>query len=288
MATSESDQRAPAPPRVATGAADVNGTALWYEDSGEGPPLVLIHAGIADSRMWDGQVAAFAQRYRVIRYDVRGFGRSPMPPGPYSNVEDLHALLQTLGVERASLVGLSMGGGIALDFALEYPEMVDALVLAASGLGGFQWSDALKQDWAEEDAALEAGDLARAAEINLRMWVDGPARTPDEVDPAVRARVREMLLAASHADDGEQQRLEPPAIARLGEIRVPALVIVGDRDQPDMLAVADRLAGGIAGARKVVVPGVAHMVNMERPEEFSRMVRDFLAARPAGSAWEET
>ncbi|MGH2584980.1 MAG: alpha/beta fold hydrolase [Dehalococcoidia bacterium] len=267
------------PPAAPHGIAEVNGARLSYEVAGEGPALVLIHAGIADSRMWDGQFQEFAHHHRVIRYDTRGYGRSDMPAGPYAMREDLYGLLRFLGVERAALVGLSMGGGTAIDFTLEHPEMVSALVPVAAGLGGHEDSDLLKRYDEEESAAFARGEMEAVVEINLRVWVDGPARPPDAVDPAVREMVSRMMRDASTSTEGQPRRLDPPAITRLGEIRTPTLVIVGDADVPDMLTITDLLASGIEGARQVVIPGVAHMVNMERPAEFNQIVLDFLHSR---------
>jgi pimeloyl-ACP methyl ester carboxylesterase len=264
--------------QTATGFAEVHGTQLYYDVAGSGRPIVLLHEGIADHRMWDAQVAAFAPHYRVIRYDARGFGRSPMPPEAFYRHEDLQGLLEALGIDHAILLGASMGGAAAIDAALAYPEMVDALVLMASALGGYDFSDETKQKWAEIDAAYERDGVAAAVELELQMWVDGPFRTPEQVDPAVRELVREMNMGAyaGYNESASEQELEPPAISRLGEIRVPTLIVVGDLDVPEIVARATLLEQGIAGARKVVVPGTAHVLNMERPEEFNRLVLDFL------------
>ncbi len=261
-----------------TGYADVYGARLYYEMMGMGHPLVLIHAGIADSRMWDDQFTDFAEHYRVIRYDIRGFGKSAMPAGPSSTSRDLYGLLTALGIARAYVVGLSIGGGIAIDFTLRYPEMVSALVLVASGLGGTQPSAEMRRADATVDAALERGGIDAAVEAENRLWVDGPKRTPDQVDPTVRARVSEMNGALYRLPevDAPRERLDPPAIGRLGEIHVPTLILVGDGDVPDVIETANLLEQGIAGARKVVFPGVAHMVNMEQPEAFNRIVLNFL------------
>ncbi|HET8627780.1 MAG TPA: alpha/beta fold hydrolase [Thermomicrobiales bacterium] len=264
-------------PEATSGYADVNGARLYYEIAGAGPPLVLNHAGIADNRMWDYQFAAFAEHYRVVRYDIRGCGRSNDPPGPFSGRGDLYGLMTALGIARAHLVGLSIGGSIVLDFAIEHPEMVTALVPVAAGLGGYAYTGRDEQEEALE-AAMAAGDYERANEIDLQVWVDGPRRARSQVPAGVRERVREMNagIYAQLPNQGEPQRMDPPAAARLGEIHAPTLVIVGDEDVPDILDVADVLAANIPGARKVVVPGVAHMVNMERPAEFNRLVLDFL------------
>jgi pimeloyl-ACP methyl ester carboxylesterase len=262
--------------RVDTGFAKVSGAPLYYEMAGAGHPLVLIHEGIADSRMYDDQFGAFAQHYRVIRYDVHGFGKSGIPTGPFSSHEALYDLLRVLGVERTYFLGMSMGGGIALNFTLTYPTMVDALILAAAGVGGYTGSDVVKQQWSEIGAALDRGDMAEAVELALRMWVDGPQRALNQVDPAVRERVREMIAHAFALPESDPQPLEPPALSRLAEIHVPTLIIVGSGDVPDILAQADLLEQGIAGAQKVVIPGVAHVPNMERPRDFNRIVLNFL------------
>ncbi len=261
-----------------TGSADVHGARLYYETMGTGHPLVLVHAGIADSRMWDDQFADFAEHYRVIRYDIRGFGKSVMPPGSSSTSRDLHGMLTALGITRSHVVGLSIGGGIAIDFTLQHPEMVSALVLVASGVGGTEPSAEMQRTYAEVDTTLERDGIDAAVEAENRIWVDGPKRTPTQVNPSVRKRVSEMNGALYRLPevDAPRERLDPPAIGRLGEIHVPTLVIVGDGDVPDVIETADMLEQGIAGARKVVFPNVAHMVNMERPEEFNRIVLDFL------------
>jgi pimeloyl-ACP methyl ester carboxylesterase len=265
-----------------TGFADINGARIYYEVAGDGRPLLLLHAGVADSRMWDDQWQPFTRRYRAIRYDIPGFGRSRYPDGPYAAHEDPAGLLRSLGVERAHVVGVSWGGRIALDFTLAHPEMVTALVLVCPSVSGEDPSEAVRLFGTEEEALLERGDLAAAAELNVRMWVDGPRRTPEQVEHSVRERVREMqhhAFTVPVPEGVEGIELEPPAIERLGEVRVPTLVAVGDHDIEEKLAIADRLAAEISGARKVVFPGAAHMVTMEQPADFNRIVLDFLAQR---------
>ena len=265
-------------PSFRTGFAVIDGVRLAYEVGGAGSPVVLLHAGVADARMWDDQFAALAEQHTVVRYDARGCGRSDPAVGSFSPRADLAAVMATLGIARAHLVGLSMGGGVALDTALERPELVAGLVLAAARPSGLEPSQGLRDAWAAVDAAYEADGLDAANELELRMWVDGPRRSPDQVDPAVRERVRVMNGALlSQPDEGEPERLEPPAVDRLGEVRVPTLVLVGDGDLPDIVSAAEVLATGIPGARRHVMPGLAHMLNMERPAEFNRLVLEFLA-----------
>jgi pimeloyl-ACP methyl ester carboxylesterase len=262
-----------------TGTAEVNGARVYYEVSGEGEPLVLVHAGIADSRMWEGQISAFAERYRVIRYDLRGFGKSEMVEGTFSHHEDLRGMLDVLGVERAHLVGCSMGGGAVLDFALEYPEKVGNLVLVGSAVGGFRPDFGPPKEWDELVAADEAGDLELVSELEVRMWVDGPGRSPEDVAAPIRDLVSEMNLIALQteaAELGEEWEPEPPAADRLHDIPAPTLLIVGDEDQPRIFAAANLLERELPNVRKVVMHGTAHLPNMERPEEFNRLVLEFL------------
>ena len=204
-----------------SGFAQVSGARLYYEVRGNGvgvatevlgpdatptpdEPLVLIHAGIADGRMWDPQLDVFAWRYRVIRYDMRGFGATVVTERvPYSHHEDLRGLLDVLGAERALLVGCSMGAKTAIDFALEFPGRTRALVLVGPAVGGFEPDEDPPEEWDEMVAADEAGDLERLSELEIRVWVDGPYRGTDQVNPSVRDLVREMnLVALSNEESG--------------------------------------------------------------------------------------
>jgi len=262
--------------RAGAGFVEISGAPLYYEVLGTGHPLVLLHEGFADGRMFDDQVAAFAARYRVIRYDRHGSGRSGVPTVPYTHYDALRALLRHLDVERTYVLGMSAGGGIAIDFALAYPTMVAALIPVAASIGGYIGSDATMRQWGAIGAALAQGDVSGAVELTLRMWVDGPARTPDQVDPAVRERMREMITRYYTIRVDDPPSLEPPAISRLTEIAVPTLIVVGGGDVTDILAQADLLHESIAGASKAVIPGVAHVPNMECPEHFNRLVLDAL------------
>jgi len=258
--------------------ADIGGTQFYYETSGSGHPLLFIHAGIADSRMWDEQFEFFALHFRVIRYDLRGFGKTPMVAGSFSHVQDLYELVKYLGIEKVCLIGCSIGGRTALDFTLEHPDRVSGLVLVASALSGYRYAGDPPKQYAEIEEADQRGDWARVNELELQVWVDGPQRTPDQVDQQVRGKVREMnaIALSTPSDLGQEQRSEPGAAGRLAEVHVPTLVIVGDLDQPDVQSVADTLAREIVGAHKVIMQGTAHVPNMEQPDEFNRVVFDFL------------
>jgi pimeloyl-ACP methyl ester carboxylesterase len=264
------------------GFVDVEGARLYYESQGEGRALVLIHAGVADHRMWDEQVRAFAGRRRVVRYDLRGCGRSQTQDVTFSHRGDLRAIMQHLAVDRAALCGVSVGGQIAIDFTLDFPEMVDALIPVASGVSGYRHGERARpleaEMSAQMDEAWEAHDFEHLVDLEVRMWVDGPGQPPDRVDGRIRERVRQMERESLAANpiEGKPQPLDPPAVGRLGEIRAPTLVVVGDLDTSGVLAAADLLVRGIPGARRVVFPGTAHMLTMEKPDEFNRLLLEFL------------
>ncbi len=254
---------------------------LHSEVAGEGPAVVLLHEGICDSSMWDPQWETFTPAHRVLRLDFRGYGNSLLGPGPYSSARDVIELLDQHGFDRAALVGVSLGGRVALEVALAAPERVSALVLVGSGLPGHEWSDEMKATWELEEAALRAGDPDAAVEVTLRTWVDGPGRKPEDVDSEVRARVaamqrRAIELQLPFEDSAEEELLVEDVADRLGEIQAPTLVLVGDEDVPDIKAIAERLARDIPNARYERIANTAHVPSMERPEEFDRLVLDFL------------
>ena len=269
---------------VTTGYADVNGAKLYYEVVGEGRPLVFLHAGIANMHMWDDQARAFRDRYRVIRFDHRGFGQSSAPAGPASIADDVYGMLTFLNVDQAYVVGCSMGGGAALDFTLAHPEMVDGLVLVGPGVSGapFEDDDATKALEEEMVAAANVGDFDKANELEMREWVDGVGRTPDQVNPSFRAKASAMNRALyDHHDELnaiEWQRADPPAYPRLESVTTPTLVIVGDRDLSGIQQAVDALAARIPGARKVVMHDTAHLPSMELPDQFNQILGDFLSS----------
>jgi pimeloyl-ACP methyl ester carboxylesterase len=270
-----------------SGFAEVEGGRLFFEVAGGGTPVVLIHSGITDSRSWDPQVTAFAARHRVLRYDLRGMGRSDVGHGAYSNVGDLLTLMDTVGFERTALVGVSMGGALALDLALEHPARVAALVLVGAGISGRQPPDTFTAQMEEVDALYERGLIEQVVERELEIWLYGKGRTAADIDPAVREAVREMDRNTTQRfpDDAKPERIAPPADRRLGEVHVPTLVMVGDLDVDHVQETARALSDGIAGAKLAVMHGVAHVPNMERPEEFNRLALDFLSERnPAAAA----
>lgn len=258
-----------------SGIAEVNGTKLYYEMKGKGRTIVLIHGGLVDSRMWDDQFDEFARRYRVMRYDMRGFGKSEFSMGPLSHVEDLYALLKFLKIEKASVLGLSLGGMVATDFTLEHPEMVEKLILPASALRGYQ------SPRNEKTVAIYRASEEQGMEKAIEMWLDHQLFATGKNNPAYQRRTRQMLADNFRTWGPTPKPIvwtwpEKPTIERLSEIKKPTLVIIGDMDAANIIAMADVLKEKIGGARKVVMTGVSHHPNMEKPKEFNKIVLDFL------------
>jgi len=260
-----------------TGYAEFGQSKLYYEVTGEGEPaVVLLHGGLLDCRMWDEEFELLSKNHRVLRFDASAHGRSTLPPEAYLDHLDLHGLLDILEIDRVVLVGLSMGGRVAIDFALEYPERVEAVVAVSSGMSGYKFtSDFSVKNRNMMIAAWKSGDFDALVEAFQRSWTDGPHRSPDQVDPAVRERGRLMSRSGvEHAMEGRM--LSPPAIDRLDELEVPMLMVVGELDMLGIHEIARLLVDANANANLVVVPDAAHMVNLEKPKEFNRLLLDFL------------
>ena len=238
--------------------------------------MVLIHAFSVDRRMWAPQIALLEHRFRVVRYDLRGHGKSEGPSAPYAPHEDLRSVLDALDISRATLIGLSAGATIATDFAIAYPNRVARLVLASPGLSGHVPSTPLT--WTQPVfQAAGAGDAEGAA----RLWADTPimaVRNDLSVAPAVRDLVMSNVRLWTYKANPAQQ-LTPPAITRLSEITCPTLVILGEQDLPHIKEIASLLIKGIAGARLVTIPRAGHMVNLDARETFNRAVEAFVVSR---------
>ena len=267
--------------QVKSGFVQIPDARLAYEMAGEGEPIVLLHGGFLDARMWDAQFVFLAQHYRVIRYDMRCAGSTETLPTtePYSHYQDLYHFLHALHIQQATLVGLSGGALAAIDFAITYPEMVQRLVVVSPGMSGYQFRDAWVHKWVEGiGQSLAQKDIATAIEVQLVAWVDGPYRTPEQVDPIMREHCREMVANALPLTRlaPNARYLTPPAAGRLAEIHAPTLVVLGDKDTPDILTIGKMLHEGVAGAELVTIPDVAHTLVMEKPDEFNTVVERFL------------
>lgn len=266
-----------APVPIQTGFAEFGQSKIYYEVAGEGDPtVILIHGGMLDNTMWDEQFALLAKSHRVVRYDASAHGRSALPPEAYWDHADLRGLMDHLQIEQAALVGLSMGGRVAIDMALEEPARVIGLVAVSPGLGGYRFaSEYHVENRKMMIAGWKSGDFDTVVEAFQREWTDGPNRRPEEVDPRIRERVR-LMARATVQSVMEGRSLQPPAIERLAELDVPMLVVVGELDMPGIHEIADLLVEADPNAELITVPGVAHMVNLEAPEEFDRVLVEYL------------
>ena len=264
-----------------------DGGTLAWESAGEGPGVVFLHPGLWDSRVWDEQFGVFSRTYRVLRYDLRGYGSSsrPEPGRPYSHVADLAAVMDAAGVDRAAMIGNSMGGRVAIDFALTYPDRVAALILAAPALGGFEgtqreneiweaWSDERESMIADAVAAEIDGDYERAQDRRLQcLWA--PLGMKDEAGRKIRQLAFDNIHELTMDESGERE-LDPPAAERLDEIHAPTLVLPADHDPPWHERMCEVLAEEVRGARVVRIPETDHVIPLRRPDEFNSVVMAFL------------
>jgi pimeloyl-ACP methyl ester carboxylesterase len=260
----------------------VNGGQIFVVDEGSGLPIVLLHAGIADQRSWNELVPLLnAAGYRTIRYDQRGAGQTTTEDVSFSRVEDLLAVLDARGVDRAVLVGNSMGGVLAFDTAISAPDRVVAIVGVAAGLGGFDGGNTPEElamfNEMERLEAQDPVDPAAVADIDIRVWVDGPGQPPTRVPAAIRDLVREMDLFDPARPEGKPIRLDPPASERLAELRCPILAVGGAIDVSEVAVTARHLEANAPNARALIWPDVAHMIGMEQPGRLTDAIVEFLA-----------
>jgi pimeloyl-ACP methyl ester carboxylesterase len=260
----------------ASGFAEVNGTRLYYEALGKGPAVVLVHGGLVDSRLWEKQMRPLSKRFRVVRYDLRGYGRSAAATEPFSHLEDLRGLLDFVKVEKATLVGLSLGGIIAADFALEHPGRVERLVLVGPGLRGDKQPP--PKDAAAAIEAMKQGAEA-FADASMRRELYAAVRPGSDAHALLRRMLLDNFKALSALRPGFLKYPDTPTAERLADVKVPTLVIIGSRDGANLLNIAETLASQVPGARKVVIPGASHHPPVETPKEFNRALLDFLERR---------
>lgn len=267
--------------KLRSGFVAISNANLYYEVAGQGQSIVLIHAGVADNRQWNNEFADLASDFRVARYDMRGYGKSTPVDGEFSHMADLTALLEHLDFsEPTVLIGCSMGGSLAMDFALANPSQAKALVMVGSGPSGLALDVPGHPKFAEAEEAYEAGDLELLVELEAQIWFDGLGRTAEQVNQEMRKLALEMnRLALTHEAKRLGKRLadaETPAAEQLDWLRIPVLVIVGEHDIPYSHAAADYMIERLSFARKVIIKDAAHLANMDHPDEFQHAVRAFL------------
>ncbi|MEV5298204.1 alpha/beta fold hydrolase [Amycolatopsis methanolica] len=270
----------------------VNGADLAYDEAGSGPPVVFVHAGAADRRMWAAQFDGLAGTHRVIRYDQRGFGESADAAGDHCHFEDLLGLMDALGVDRAALVGCSMGGSYALEAALAAPDRVSGLVLICSGLSGHEWPESMRARAAREVHSAVPAERLRAYAARTR--------EPDQADVEAMALAQARFLVPEPSDlvlemlrgvfrrtwtgpQRTERHLEPGPVGRLGEVVAPTLVINGLLDVPEIQEVSGLLSAGIAGARRLDLPDAGHLPSVERPNRVTAALRGFLTELHSGN-----
>jgi len=270
-------------PPIQSGFADVNGARLYYELAGSGTPFVMIHAGIADCRMWDREFETFSQSHQALRFDMRGYGKSLPVEGGFNIQDDLEALLAKLDIPSpVILMGCSMGGGLSIDFALSHPERVAKLILVGSDPAGLEleaeWPDEL---FAQSEAAFEAGDVERVAELDMQIWFDGPGRSHHDVDSQARGKAYVMAkLVTEYELKGIGTHVRKtearPAAESLHELTMPALIVIGENDLPYLKLAADYMTEKLPAATKLLIPDAGHLPNLEYPQVFRTAVRDFI------------
>jgi pimeloyl-ACP methyl ester carboxylesterase len=249
---------------------------LAHDVAGTGPALVLLHSTVCDRRMWDPQWPVFVDAgYRVVRCDFRGYGETPVPQGPHNDADDVVGVLDELEIGPVAVVGASYGGQVALEIAARWPQRATALALVCASMPGHEPSDALRRFWEREAKALDAGDIAGAVELNVATWL-GP-----EADEPTRERVRLMQRQAFEVQLAAPEEYEPAEVVfDLRAITAPSLVVSGAKDLPDFRLTAARLAVLLPGARSVELPWAGHLPTLERPQELSGMLTDFLRDTP--------
>jgi pimeloyl-ACP methyl ester carboxylesterase len=257
-----------------SGLGDVD---MYYRERGAGRPLILVHAGIADGRMWEPQLERLSPRYRVVVPDLRGFGRTPMAKTTFSYVDDLVALCIGLDIDRAAFVGASMGGTSVIDLALAKPDLVACFVSIGGDPSGYEMTDpGTLAGWAAARDAFERGDLAEAARIESEMWFVGQGRARAAADPDLLRLVVEMLLRSYENPNG--QELDPPVLAvdNLGAITQESLLLVGEFDRSDMVSAAAMMADLLPNVSAFHVPDTGHLPSLESPEYVTQLIEEFL------------
>ena len=252
----------------------VEGGFVAYDVRGEGDPVVLVHGGMLDRRMWDPQLDAFSRSHRVVRFDLRGAGESPAAAKPYHPADDLAALLDKLDIDRAAIVGISMGGSVAVDFALTHPDRVSALVLAEPGLSGYHYGTEIMQVMMKVGTAVQQNDLDAAASALFESPAMKHAMENGLARPLLQKLVRENIGGLMGMQFMRYQ--EPNQVENVGNIDAPVLLLLSEYAGRDALNIADQVEGQLPATRRISIPGAGHLMNMENPSRFNEAVLEFL------------
>jgi pimeloyl-ACP methyl ester carboxylesterase len=247
----------------------VGADKVWAEDSGgDGPVVVLLHPGVGDSRIWDHVWPGLTPTCRVIRYDVRGYGRSPAATRDYTRLGDLREVLRHFRVDRMHLVGCSMGGATSINFSLDEPGRVESLTLVCPGVSGYPWPDDPPELIAEFEALGAAGDIEGIVAGYQRMWAAAGA------SPQVLEQLRSAVRAEPSAE--KYERDDEPAFDRLYDLRVPTVLMLGDLDRPVLIACDEEMARRIPGCRLIWMPGVDHLPPLREPALVTQTILDHI------------
>lgn len=256
----------------------INNANLFCTVTGEGEPLVFIHGNFNDLRIWDYQMDDFTKYYKVIRYDLRGYGKSDTPISSFSNCEDLKLLFDSLHIKNATIIGSSSGGSVAVDFALQYPELVKALVLAAPSINGYRYPLRMTYEAMKSIYLLKL----KGFEIAIEKFINNPFWEyffPPEYRQEAREKVLQTIRTKKNFYSWNFKLavpIKPYAYSRLSEIQVPVLIVLSDKDKPFNIEVGERVHKEIHNSKKVVINDCAHLPFVEKPKEFNREVMAFL------------
>jgi pimeloyl-ACP methyl ester carboxylesterase len=278
--------------QVVSGYVDIDQTRLYYETAGSGIPLILVHAGVADCEQWDNEFLGFSDNFHVVRYDMRGYGNSDPVESSFSHLSDLVGVIDELNLSTPLIMmGCSIGGVLSLNYALENPQNMRALIMIGPGSCGFELENCTQELFLEAMIAFEEGDLNRLAEIETQIWFDCMHAEPDQVDQSMRALLYDMnrsVLSRESQNKGQDPtELPKPSITTLKEIDIPVLIVVGSEDLPYMHAAADYLVENIQFARKEIIEDAAHLPNMDQPHLFQEVVLSFLDEVTGGRDYDQ-
>lgn len=260
---------------------EIGGATLTGVEMGEGLPVVFLHAGVCDNRMWHEQMRVAAENgWHAISYDRRGYGEAESEDEPFSHLDDLEAVLEAFDIHAAVFVGCSMGGGLAVDFALQNPGRVIGLVLMGTSITGAPWSTTVEEraiEMAEEDA-WERGDLDLLNRVQAHEWLDGPRAQSGRVSGSARDLFLDMNARALAKPALSHEDVPPDAWHRVEEISAPTMLIVGDEDFTALIDRHEHLSETMPNSFAAVLEGVAHIPSIERPDLINRMLEEFLDA----------
>jgi 3-oxoadipate enol-lactonase len=262
-------------PTVDTGYVFVDGGKLFYEAAGKGKYIVLLHDGMVNREIWDEQFPVLAKTYRVVRYDRRGYGKSTDPEVKYSHIADLNKLFIQLNIDKAILFGMSSGGRLAIDFTLTYPDKVEGLVLVGAVVSGFGYTSHMQT----RGGHFDPRKFTDPVKVNEYFIKDDPYEIYSE-NIVAKEKVMKLLPNLARQNHVPTQPAEKVAVRSLSEIKVPALILAGEFDIPDVHAHAGAINAGIANSKREIIPGSGHLIPIEQPALFNEAIMKFLNNMP--------